>query len=370
MKVDAYYLDDNGNIQSSNLWSLNSSYSMSSDGYVVYNNELLLGSGTYTFSFNFSGSSNTADFRLYTLYEDQPIYDHVFTIVNGINYFTFTLNSSTTKILWYSNATGSYSNLMLNTGSTRLNYEPYGTWYPNDISNDLSYVFEGAQIDLYNTNSSTLVLSDIIHLTNNSIFVLQNDCPLISDYLNSYEGNSRYFYVKIYLNASINNFLVVDCYQDVMDTNLVVSSSTNSSTFERISTNDYIEVRTDFYYKELSYDGLYTTNYVNFSINLDLLGINYSLGYNAGYNDGYNSGILEGTASGKQSGYIQGYNAGYNVGSSGNNPLYGMVVAVVDAPINIFKDIFNFDILGINIAGVVFGIISLLIIIWLIKKML
>lgn len=43
---------------------------------------------------------------------------------------------------------------------------------------------------------------------------------------------------------------------------------------------------------------------------------------------------------------------------------------IVDAPIDIIKNIFNFEILGINLVGVVFGIVTLLIIVWLIKKLL
>ena len=58
----------------------------------------------------------------------------------------------------------------------------------------------------------------------------------------------------------------------------------------------------------------------------------------------------------------------YNRITSGDNDLYHMVIAIADTPIKIFKDIFNFDILGINISGIVTMILSLLIIIWLIKK--
>lgn len=60
----------------------------------------------------------------------------------------------------------------------------------------------------------------------------------------------------------------------------------------------------------------------------------------------------------------------YNQALYSDNALSGMILAIVDAPINIFKSIFDFEILGINIIGVVFGIITLLLIIWLIKKLL
>ena len=53
-----------------------------------------------------------------------------------------------------------------------------------------------------------------------------------------------------------------------------------------------------------------------------------------------------------------------------NNPttLEGMIVCVADLPLTIFKRIFNFDVLGINISTFVMSLLSLVIIIWLIKK--
>ena len=58
----------------------------------------------------------------------------------------------------------------------------------------------------------------------------------------------------------------------------------------------------------------------------------------------------------------------YNRVSNPNNTLYSMVVSIADVPLHVFKQIFNFDILGINISTFVLSLISLLIIIWLIKK--
>ena len=69
-----------------------------------------------------------------------------------------------------------------------------------------------------------------------------------------------------------------------------------------------------------------------------------------------------------QQSYNDGYNKGYDIGNKSENSLYNMVIAIADTPISIFKQIFNFNILGLDISGFIFGIISLLIIIWLIKK--
>ena len=99
---------------------------------------------------------------------------------------------------------------------------------------------------------------------------------------------------------------------------------------------------------------------------------NFNDGYNIGYQvaqQRYNDELISEKAKSKQEGLNQGYEQGYQVGASQSNSLYGLVIAVIDAPINIFKSIFNFDILGINIVGVTFGIVTLLVIVWLIKKL-
>lgn len=98
----------------------------------------------------------------------------------------------------------------------------------------------------------------------------------------------------------------------------------------------------------------------------------YNSGYNNGYHDAkegfdeekagiYNSGFEQG----KVAGYNEGYNAGKDV--SGNYTFLGLIGAVFDAPIEAFKGLFNFEILGTNMQGFVLALLTLSVIIVIIK---
>lgn len=104
----------------------------------------------------------------------------------------------------------------------------------------------------------------------------------------------------------------------------------------------------------------------------DLSGDFYNSGYNNGYLDAkegfeeektgiYNSGYEQG----KLAGYNDGYNAGKDV--SDNYTFLGLIGAVFDAPIEAFKGLFNFDILGVNMQGFVLAMLTLAVIILVIR---
>lgn len=98
--------------------------------------------------------------------------------------------------------------------------------------------------------------------------------------------------------------------------------------------------------------------------------------YNSGYNNGYQdakegfeeekTGIYN---SGFEQGKIAGYNDGYNAGKdvSSNYTFLGLIGAVFDAPIEAFKGLFNFEILGTNMQGFVLALLTLSVIIVIIK---
>ena len=59
---------------------------------------------------------------------------------------------------------------------------------------------------------------------------------------------------------------------------------------------------------------------------------------------------------GQQLGYNKGYSAGISDG--GNNSFLSLITAVVDAPINAFTSLLNFDILGFNVKNVVLSLLT------------
>lgn len=98
----------------------------------------------------------------------------------------------------------------------------------------------------------------------------------------------------------------------------------------------------------------------------------YNLGYNNGYLDAKEGFEEEKTSiynSGFESGKTAGYNDGYNAGkdASDNYTFLGLIGAVFDAPIEAFKGLFNFEILGTNMQGFVLALLTLSVIIVIIK---
>ncbi len=98
----------------------------------------------------------------------------------------------------------------------------------------------------------------------------------------------------------------------------------------------------------------------------------YQTGYNNGVqdqkekeeellNDKYNQGFSDG----KVNGYQIGYNEGKDVSS--DYTFIGLLGAVFDAPIEAFKGLFNFEILGTNMQGFVLALLTLSVIIVVIK---
>lgn len=88
----------------------------------------------------------------------------------------------------------------------------------------------------------------------------------------------------------------------------------------------------------------------------------YQQGYETGLEQGYNTGLSEG--------YGQGYSDGYNEGSSVDTNMFSIFNGILNVcmlPINFFLSIFNFEILGINITGVVSALLSVCVVIIVIR---
>ena len=101
-----------------------------------------------------------------------------------------------------------------------------------------------------------------------------------------------------------------------------------------------------------------------------------NFGQNSGYDNGYTVGYEVGSYDGYQDGYNGGYNLGYDRGhlqgiedaNSGDYDLSSMVVKVADTPINLFKSIFDIEFMGINLVPIIFGLTSLGIAVWLVRR--
>lgn len=104
----------------------------------------------------------------------------------------------------------------------------------------------------------------------------------------------------------------------------------------------------------------------------------FDTGYNRGFNEGltagkeqgYNNGFETGKEQGYNNGYNSGYSKGYTEGSGSDNTFVGMIFAIADIPIHIISSIFGFELFGINLFVALCSILSLLMVIWVIRKFL
>ena len=98
--------------------------------------------------------------------------------------------------------------------------------------------------------------------------------------------------------------------------------------------------------------------------------------YNEGYSSGYSSGYAEGEVAGYKDGYGVGNGVGYNNGYSagveagGNYTFFSLISAVIDAPVQAFMGLFNFELLGVNLAGFFTGLLTLAFIVTAVRLLL
>lgn len=98
----------------------------------------------------------------------------------------------------------------------------------------------------------------------------------------------------------------------------------------------------------------------------------YKVGYDSGYKVGHSDGEVAGYSSGNSVGYNSGYNVGYQdgVNSSNTYSFFNLISAVIDAPVQAFMGLFNFELLGVNLAGFFTGLLTLAFILTVVKLLL
>lgn len=211
------------------------------------------------------------------------------------------------------------------------NFNPFSS--SNGITLDLVYVSDDVGVvfqDRQNIFTSTLVFNDDIQLEN---------ILLDTNISHSLESNfDIYFYND---NELIESVLQRD-------------SENTPYYLDEIITFDTIQLNVYFDYIDFTNEKIVNINGVN----------GYTSGYNIGYNEGYDYGYNQGY----NNGYVNGYNEG--VDTIPISDLSNSFTEVANTPITIFKQIFDVDILGFNLANACFGIVGILLIVWLIKKFL
>lgn len=102
---------------------------------------------------------------------------------------------------------------------------------------------------------------------------------------------------------------------------------------------------------------------------IDTNSAQYSAGYNAGQTAGYSEGQTAGYNTGYSAGDSVGYTRGYNAGVNATNTysFTNLISAVLDAPINAFTSLFNFEILGVNLSSFLLALFTICVVLTVIK---
>lgn len=100
----------------------------------------------------------------------------------------------------------------------------------------------------------------------------------------------------------------------------------------------------------------------------------YDLGYELGFDQGFVQGSSLVNKQSYDKGYTEGNRVGYQTGLSDglNNPdrytFLGLLTGVVSAPVNVLKDLFDFNLMGFNMLKFFLGCLTAVLILWLVRK--
>lgn len=219
-------------------------------------------------------------------------------------------------------------------------------------------------------NNQTIKFYPLFTLNNGELFYYV-PVPVATSLPTDYENYflNDYIYSYKYSFIMIKNS-VLNAYYPLMSINYLTyeSSSCYASNLGILETSVYRYNDNDSLYSMFSFDLSFTDNYSYealfddncwFTLDIKLLDLNtyFSGAIDNAYNNGYSNG------------YNTGYNSGYATGISENNKALPLFMAIADTPIIMLRSLFSFDFFGISFYSILLGVITILIVVWLIRKL-
>lgn len=275
--------------------------------------------------------------------------------------YMFSSNSDYIDIDLYNSLLEQYN--QLNSGFNELGFlyylDHWNSSYTDDEFDISSYV-DGSRLNLYelvaynNTNYAHNMLSFYFNETNNKLLV----------------GNLNFIFsggvqceVRI-VNQDGNTFIFQATDNLVVNQDFIITNDLNDYLWESITEIHFVCNSPD-----------------------DVNGLNFNVEYTIGFNDGYNSGYTYGYTSGYNSGlvsnnsyYRQLYNELliqyndlqklYNDYVNGNVSFNTLVWNIATIPFESFKQIWNVDLLGLNIGNFVTALMFVGVVVYIWKKFL
>lgn len=198
-----------------------------------------------------------------------------------------------------------------------------------------------------------------------------------TDTWNGYQqGNiilTRAYFNEPYQIRSIDNFIVLTSFDEYV----YIGSDNTSTYYIWLEDKTYFTIQqgqTSINFQTMGAGkNIICIDIVN---QLDLTGLqsNYvnTEAYNQGYYKGKQEGINEGYTQGEEYGYNKGKLEGYNEGveDGGKYSFFSLFSSLIDAPINAFRNLFNFEIFGQNLTNFFLALFTFALIIKIIQLLL
>lgn len=238
--------------------------------------------------------------------------------------------------------------------------------------------------DIIYSNNTLTVYPNFTYLVVNGTQHYYHDCYLINnavinENLTISRGSSfiMYFHTDPYLYNRGEYFIVDGYCSDNFNANVYKVTLELKDTAYSINYSPHKYLHITYYDRNneyLSFVFVVSPDYVfntrTYFLTNDFTGDEmfdqgYQNGYDAGLSDGSSSGYNDGFNAGQVVGFENGYNSGIN--DSNQYSFYNLFGAVLDAPVKTFTGLFNFDLLGVNLLGLITGLITLAFVILIIK---
>ena len=273
--------------------------------------------------------------------EKEALQSQYSDLLNGMDFSVFNSVNLDSASVYGTNYKATATQITINNNS----YSGY--WYRR------SNVESGFRLCLTELNiGSTMVKGTDIKCTYDALYKYNGDVPQ-----DIYVGLAFTTYGVSALNESSTFYQRFIPYSEWLNGSFIVSLpfDVNYIAFDLFDSN-YQPLGLNYNINTGIAEGLFISNFV-----VSGRGSNFKIAIDNANKQGFNSGY--------EQGFTQGKNIGYSLGSKdqGDYTFLGLIGAVIDAPIEAFKGLFDFEILGVDMSSFVLSLLTLSVVIIVIR---
>lgn len=230
-----------------------------------------------------------------------------------------------------------------------------------------------AECELYDYND-TLVDTEQISFNTTTPTTFYFDQQLNGMYDQISGRPSQNYYIIIPLNMYINTSFLMTKYDR---TNMINVKLYNNNEMIYNGGDDinfsFIVNEENLAFNKMEIEGIYAPDYINFEFNMSYDGASYQKGYDEAYKEVYHWKTTYETLENQYLTLNSNYEnllQQYNQLARGEYTFENLFWSVGSVPMAFIMQGFNVNVLGMNIAAIITGLLTALLVIWIIKKLL